>query len=538
MGNTFPLSGGGLDAVEGVFGDGRAPAVRRSAAGRRSDERGLSRVRHFAQDRLQDLRALQGTRSGGVDRRLAPAGSLRQPAAAEDREPDRHGQAHKAPWGRPQDPRAPGGPTGRRYRRSGQEHDPRRAPAARPGQGPGTAAAPGDRHAALDRRRAKRPLVRRFQEPAPAKAGGEFKLGNGRYCFPLTVTDHASRYLLLCEALESTRENLAITAFEQLFQERGLPQAVRSDNGVPFASPNGLFNLSKLSVWWLRLGIAIERIKPGHPQQNGRHERMHLTLKKEATRPPGMNSLQQQARFDDFVQEFNTEPPHEALAMKCPAEIYSASSRPYSGLPDLTYPLHDPRRPRHRLRPYLHASQARQHLNRARRSAPRHQGGRRRHLDRQFHALRSRLHRSRTENPATPRQPLRHRVVTHVLGTFRYLCLRSGQRLPGGGRRIRTLGPAATAELGAAGGRSYAAGDVAADARQQTFSFPGDISGHTESKNPVEFRPWSHEFDGKSKCEGHVMGQAPHHYLIFETAGGFCGIAWNNVGIKIGRAHV
>jgi transposase InsO family protein len=162
-----------------------------------------------------------------------------------------------------------------------------------------------------------------------------------RYCFPLTVTDHASRFLLLCEALESTRENLAITAFEQLFQERGLPQAIRSDNGVPFASPNGLFNLSKLSVWWLRLGIAIERIKPGHPQQNGRHERMHLTLKKEATRPPGMNSLQQQARFDDFVQEFNTERPHEALAMKCPAEIYSASSRPYSGLPDLTYPLHD-----------------------------------------------------------------------------------------------------------------------------------------------------------------------------------------------------
>ena len=162
---------------------------------------------------------------------------------------------------------------------------------------------------------------------------GEFKLGNGRYCFPLTVTDHASRFLLLCEALESTRENLAITAFEQLFQERGLPQAIRSDNGVPFASPNGLFNLSKLSVWWLRLGIAIERIKPGHPQQNGRHERMHLTLKKEATRPPGMNSLQQQARFDDFVQEFNTERPHEALAMKCPAEIYSASSRPYSAYP-------------------------------------------------------------------------------------------------------------------------------------------------------------------------------------------------------------
>jgi len=170
---------------------------------------------------------------------------------------------------------------------------------------------------------------------------GEFKLGNGQYCYPLTVTDHASRYLLLCEALESTREELAITAFEQLFLERGLPQAIRSDNGVPFASPNALFNLSKLSVWWLRLGISIERIKPGNPQQNGRHERMHLTLKKEATRPSGMNSLQQQARFDAFVHEFNAERPHEALAMKTPAEVYSASTRAYQGLPELSYPLHD-----------------------------------------------------------------------------------------------------------------------------------------------------------------------------------------------------
>jgi transposase InsO family protein len=170
---------------------------------------------------------------------------------------------------------------------------------------------------------------------------GEFRLGNGRYCFPLTVTDHASRFLLLCEALDSVREDPAIAAFEQLFRERGLPQAIRSDNGVPFASPNALFNLSKLSVRWLRLGIAIERIKPGHPQQNGRHERMHLTLKKETTRPPGMNSLQQQARFDHFVHEFNTERPHEALQMRPPAELYSSSSRPYTGLPELHYPLHD-----------------------------------------------------------------------------------------------------------------------------------------------------------------------------------------------------
>jgi transposase InsO family protein len=170
---------------------------------------------------------------------------------------------------------------------------------------------------------------------------GEFKLGNGQYCYPLTVTDHASRYLLLCEALDSVREDTAITAFQQLFVERGLPAAIRSDNGVPFASPNALFNLSKLSVWWLRLGIAIERIRPGRPQQNGRHERMHLTLKKEATRPPGMNSLQQQARFDVFVKEFNNERPHEALAMKMPREAYSPSPRPYLGLLDLHYPLHD-----------------------------------------------------------------------------------------------------------------------------------------------------------------------------------------------------
>jgi transposase InsO family protein len=170
---------------------------------------------------------------------------------------------------------------------------------------------------------------------------GEFKLGNGRYCYPLTVTDYASRFLLLCEALDSTREDTAVTAFERLFAERGLPLSIRSDNGVPFASPNALFNLSKLSVWWLRLGIAIERIKPGKPQQNGRHERMHLTLKKEATRPPGFNSLQQQARFDAFLHEFNVERPHEALAMKCPAELYAASTRPYGGLPDLAYPLHD-----------------------------------------------------------------------------------------------------------------------------------------------------------------------------------------------------
>ena len=145
-------------------------------------------------------------------------------------------------------------------------------------------------HAVLDRRGPPRHRARGTPlSPTAPNAlwctdfKGEFKLGNGQYCYPLTVTDQASRFLLLCEALESTKEIGALEAFQHLFRERGLPAAIRSDNGLPFASPNGLYNLSKLSVWWLRLGIAIERIQPGQPQQNGRHERMHLTLKRETT---------------------------------------------------------------------------------------------------------------------------------------------------------------------------------------------------------------------------------------------------------------
>jgi transposase InsO family protein len=136
--------------------------------------------------------------------------------------------------------------------------------------------------------------------------------------------------------MESVKEQGAFTAFERLFQERGLPQAIRSDNGIPLASPNGLFNLSRLAVWWLRLGIAIERIQPGHPQQNGRHERMHRTLQMEATRPAGSNFLQQQAKFDAFPHEFNNERPHEALDMKCPADVYKPSTRPYRGIGELS----------------------------------------------------------------------------------------------------------------------------------------------------------------------------------------------------------
>lgn len=170
---------------------------------------------------------------------------------------------------------------------------------------------------------------------------GEFRLTNHRYCYPLTITDFASRYLITCEALSSTQEKFAFAIFERAFKDFGLPVAIRSDNGLPFASPNALYGLSRLSVWWLRLGIQIERIKPGHPEQNGRHERMHLTLKREATKPAAPNLLQQQARFDTFLERYNQDRPHQALGMKVPAALYARSPRVYRGLEDLTYPFHE-----------------------------------------------------------------------------------------------------------------------------------------------------------------------------------------------------
>ena len=170
---------------------------------------------------------------------------------------------------------------------------------------------------------------------------GEFLLGNKQYCYPLTITDYRSRYLLACEGLESTRSTFAFTVFEQVFKDYGLPRAIRTDNGVPFSSPNALFGLSRLSVWWLRLGIQIERIQPGHPQQNGRHERMHLTLKQEATKPPGYNFLQQQGRFDDFLEVYNTQRPHQGLNGNYPGEVYTPSARLYEPLREPEYPFHD-----------------------------------------------------------------------------------------------------------------------------------------------------------------------------------------------------
>jgi putative transposase len=170
---------------------------------------------------------------------------------------------------------------------------------------------------------------------------GQFQLGNHRYCYPLTITDHFSRYVLTCESLEDTKGVGAQPVFEEAFMEYGLPDAILTDNGAPFAS-GGLLGLSRLSIWWMRLGIKLNRITPGHPEQNGRHERMHLTLKLETTRPAAGNFLQQQEKFDKFREVFNKERPHEALNMKVPSDFYKPSGRPFpKELPEIQYPLHD-----------------------------------------------------------------------------------------------------------------------------------------------------------------------------------------------------
>lgn len=170
---------------------------------------------------------------------------------------------------------------------------------------------------------------------------GQFRLGNRNYCYPLTITDHYSRFILGCEALESTETDGAWSSFERVFQCYGLPRAIRSDNGVPFSS-RSMNGWSQLSVWWLRLGIELERIEPGHPEQNGRHERMHWTLKREATRPASPSLFHQQSRFDHFRHEFNCYRPHEALEMRTPSVLYVKSDCLYPAqLPELDYPLHD-----------------------------------------------------------------------------------------------------------------------------------------------------------------------------------------------------
>ncbi len=167
---------------------------------------------------------------------------------------------------------------------------------------------------------------------------GQFKTQDGRYCYPLTVTDGFSRYLLGCQALVSTAVQEAKPVFTRLFKEFGLPKRIRTDNGVPFAT-NTLARLSRLSAWWVRLGVLPELIEPGKPQQNGRHERMHRTLKAETTRPSAGSLAAQQRKFNRFRQEFNHERPHEALDLQTPGSIYTPSSREMPNqLPPLEYP--------------------------------------------------------------------------------------------------------------------------------------------------------------------------------------------------------
>ena len=157
---------------------------------------------------------------------------------------------------------------------------------------------------------------------------GQFRMGNGKYCYPLTITDQFSRYLLGVEAMPAIDDEAARQACEVLFRQYGLPRAIRSDNGPPFAS-RGLAGLTKLSAYWLLLGIRLERIRPAHPEENGRHERMHRTLKDQTAKPPRTNLLQQQESFDDFITEYNDERPHEALGQRCPVAVYRSSKRPF-----------------------------------------------------------------------------------------------------------------------------------------------------------------------------------------------------------------
>lgn len=167
---------------------------------------------------------------------------------------------------------------------------------------------------------------------------GDFVMGDGARCYPLTISDADSRYLLRCQALPTTATERVQPIFEAAFREYGLPDRLRTDNGPPFAS-TGAGGLTPLSVWWVKLGIVPERIDPGKPNQNGRHERLHRTLKAESCTEPAYSLRRQQQRFDHFRQVYNAERPHEALGQQTPARVYQLSSRLFPDrLPELTYP--------------------------------------------------------------------------------------------------------------------------------------------------------------------------------------------------------
>jgi transposase InsO family protein len=194
-----------------------------------------------------------------------------------------------------------------------------------------------DRNGKLHKQRRRRkwehpgaaPLVtERPNQVWPVDFKGQFKTRDGYYCYPLTVSDHFSRSVLLCKALPSVKTKGAKPAFRRLFQEVGLPEAIRSDNGAPFAS-TGIHGLCELNVWWMQLGIVHQRITPASPQENGAHERMHRELKRETTRPPAQNLRGQQRKFDLFRARYNEVRPHEALDGARPADRWEPSPRPY-----------------------------------------------------------------------------------------------------------------------------------------------------------------------------------------------------------------
>jgi transposase InsO family protein len=167
---------------------------------------------------------------------------------------------------------------------------------------------------------------------------GWFRTVDGDRIDPLTITDAYSRYLLRCQTVEKTDTERVRAIFEAAFREYGLPQAIRTDNGPPFASL-AVAGLSRLAVWWIKLGIRVERIEPGKPQQNGRHERMHRTLKQEVAMPPAESRRAQQLELDRFRQDYNQVRPHEALAMETPASVYVPSEREYPAqVPEVEYP--------------------------------------------------------------------------------------------------------------------------------------------------------------------------------------------------------
>lgn len=194
-----------------------------------------------------------------------------------------------------------------------------------------------DRHGKLRKNRRRRKwkhpgavalATERPNQVWPADFKGQFKTRDGRYCYPLTVSDHFSRKLLLCKGLPSVKTEGAKPAFRRLFQEVGLPEAMRTDNGVPFAS-TGIHGLCELNVWWMQLGIVHQRILPASPQENGQHERMHRELKRETTQPPASNRRGQQRKFDFFQQRYNEERPHDGIDGQLPVERWEPSPRPY-----------------------------------------------------------------------------------------------------------------------------------------------------------------------------------------------------------------